>query len=718
MSFLVRVALISLTIFSVLTGHAVNRQRQNQLIGNIIKNALESYHYLHLKVGDDLSEKAFEQYLKRLDFGKQFLLAGDISNLSKYKKEVDDQLLSGKLKLLEESKILMVERIGQIDKYREKYFKKGINFNSKSTLELDSKKRKHLASISELKDLWSRIFTYETVISYLSLEEEQNGEKDKKDKKKKKKSKKKVKPVKKMSVKEMKEEAQRLTSKKYQQLFSRLIKDDYDDYIEKFMNSVSTVFDPHTTYLPPKKKEDFDIDISGSLEGIGAVLQEDGLYIKVVKIVPGGAAWRGKELEAEDKILAVGQGDGEPVDLVGMRVDDAVRYIRGKKDTEVRLTLKKADGSRKIISIIRDMVRIGESYAKSSILTHKKSGHKVGYIRLPKFYRDFGGKGGQRNCSDDVHKEIIRLKKEGIKGLILDLRSNGGGALEDARKMSGLFIKQGPIVQVKDHTGKLDILKDRDPDIEYKGPLIVLINRFSASASEIVAAAMQDYGRGVVVGGKFSHGKGTVQAVLDLNQGPLINMFGPKIGALKVTIQKFYRVNGGSTQYRGVTPDIILPDAFSGVENRENDLDYSLKWDETKKLRFSRWQQSKLNISKLIANSQKRAKRSKGLKRIQESLSYMAKRRKQTEVTVNLKRKRKEDKKNKKILEGFKQEKSNQQIQVSHFEKSLMEAEQIRQEDKKQWQEDLKERKKEWVEGIQKDPVLEESLFIIEDMLS
>jgi len=250
----------------------------------------------------------------------------------------------------------------------------------------------------------------------------------------------------------MRAKAHDSVSKRFQKIFDRYAKVDRDDQLDNFYNSVTAVFDPHTTYLPAKKKEDFDIDITGKLEGIGAVLQEDGSYIKVVQIVPGGPAWRQKELETDDTILAVAQGGGDSIDLTDMKVDDAVRYIRGKKGTEVRLTIKKVDGTRKVISIVRDEIEVAASFAKSSVLQLKDTEAKVGYIQLPKFYRDF--ENSQINCTDDVRKEVERLKKASVDAIVLDLRNNGGGALEDARLMSGLFLGKGPVVQVKDHTGK------------------------------------------------------------------------------------------------------------------------------------------------------------------------------------------------------------------------------------------------------------------------
>ena len=538
------VLFISLIISS--NSFAYSDQKKAQLMGNIIKNALENYHYRGLKIDDDVSKKAFVEFIKKADYTKSFLLENDVKSLKRYEKDLDDQLISGKHAFLRAAKKILVKRIENVEKYRAKVFKKQFDFSKAESLELDPEKRDFFKTEKQIDDYWRKLFKHDVLIRYMSMIEEQKEEgKDKKDKKKKKKKKTKKKKEKKLTDKEMRAKASKGVSEKYEKFFKRLLEKKNENYLEEFLNSFSLVYDPHTNYLPPQKKEDFDIDISGSLEGIGAVLQEDGAYIKVIEIVPGGAAWRQKGLEVDDIIMMVAQEDGVKKDLVGMKVGEAVRYIRGKKGTKVKLFVKKVDGTRKTIPITRDIVHIAASFVKSSVLKDKNLNLKIGYILVPKFYRDFNG--NKRNCTYDVQTEINRLKRQKVDGIILDLRNNGGGALEDARLMSGLFIKSGPIVQIRDHKGGVDVLEDREPSVMYKGPLIVMMNRFSASASEIVAGALQDYKRALIVGGENSHGKGTVQAVLNLNQGPLLSIFGKDMGALKVTIQKFYRVTGVST---------------------------------------------------------------------------------------------------------------------------------------------------------------------------
>ncbi|MCO4795385.1 MAG: carboxy terminal-processing peptidase [Bacteriovoracaceae bacterium] len=694
---------------------AVADPRKDKLLGTLIKNALENYHYKHLVINDDVSKKAFEEYLKRVDYGKQFLLKKDIDGLRKFNSKMDDQLVNGQHKLIQETQKILDKRVKQVDSWRAEYFKKSFNFKTKEELQLDPDKRKWNTSEKEMKEHWRKQFKNFTLSRYLAIRDEQKDDEDNKDKKKEKKKKKKEK---KLTDSEMRKKAHEKVDKKYKKILKRLLERDHIDYSESFINALANIYDPHTLYMPPKRKEDFDIDISGSLEGIGAVLQEDGDYIKVVRIVPGGAAWRQKGLEVDDIITLVKDDfkAKEGVDLVGMGVDEAVRYIRGKKDTVVKLTVKKSDGSRKVIPILRDVIKIGASYAKSSVLTHKKLGLKIGYITVPKFYRDFGN--GGRNCTDDVRRELVELKKQNIDAMILDLRNNGGGALEDARQMSGLFIKTGPIVQIKDHRQKIDVLRDDDSSVTYDGPLVVMTNRYSASASEILAGAMQDYRRAVIVGGEYSHGKGTVQAVLDLNRNPIASIFGEAgMGALKVTIQKFYRVTGASTQYKGVTPDIILPDPMGYTKNREKDLDYSLKWDKVKPLNFTPWKKGSWDMALLKKRSSKRVKSSKKYGKIQKSLDYLISKREDTVASLNLDTVLKEDEENVKMTKQLKIEDENKQILVSNFEKSLRGNIDIKKEDEDHWKEDFKKSKEEWVKQLRTDAGLEEALFIIDDMV-
>lgn len=673
------------------------RYTREMVLGNILKGALENMHLSNKQIDNGLSENGFKVYLERLDYGKQFLLQFDVKSLEKFKREFDDMLISGELTVLDASSELVNKRIGQIEKHIEGVLSKPMDYTKKETIETDPKKRTFPLNEKELFAHWDKLMKYEVMSRIVDSKEEQNGlATDEKGNKKK--------PTtdKKMSDVEIEKDARSKVLKSYKKIFARLVNEKRSDKLDKFYNSITKVFDPHTNYLVPEEKEDFDIDMSGKLEGIGAILREDNSYIKVERIVPGSASWKTKEVEAEDVILKVGQGKEEPIDVVDMSLRDAVKLIRGKKGTEVRLTIKKPNGLIKVVPITRDVVEIDESYVKGTVLELAPNKTKVGYINIPKFYRDFNDRAG-RNVTDDTRKEIVRLNKEGVEGLIVDLRNNGGGALEDARMISGLFIEKGPIVQVKAHTGAVDILADTDPTIDFQKPTIVLINRFSASASEIVAAALQDYGRAVIVGGEFSHGKGTVQAVVDLDGyvSPMAKSYSP-LGALKITIQKFYRVNGSSTQYKGVTPDIILPDQFSHLESGEKFLDYSIPWGEVKPVKFDKWK-NKEDIKVLRANSQTRVKKDQKFAHLQDAMKWYKEQKARTKRSLTLADFEKERKEIREKTDVFKKELENQNLSVKDLSGNKEKAHQEKFDD--------------FAKTLKKDAVIEESVHIMEDIL-
>lgn len=674
------------------------RYTREMVLGNILKGALENMHLSDKQVDNTVSENAFKLYLERMDYGKQFLLESDVKSLEKYRKNFDDMLISGDLAVLDASSELMNKRIGQIEGHVQKYLERPLDYKKKEVLETDPKKRSFFKTEKDLFAHWERLIKFEVLGRMADMKDEQNGvATDEKGNKKKPTSDKKLSDV------EIEKESRAKVQKSYSKIFSRLVNEKRSDKLDKFYNSLTKVFDPHTNYLVPEEKEDFDIDMSGKLEGIGAILREDNSFIKVERIVPGSASWKTKEVESEDIILKVGQGKDEPVDVVDMSLRDAVKLIRGKKGTEVRLTIKKPNGLVKVVPIVRDVVEIEESYARGSVLELAPSKTKVGYINIPKFYRDFNDRAG-RNVTDDTRREIQRLNKEGVEGLILDLRNNGGGALEDARMISGLFIEKGPIVQVKAHTGAVDVLADTDDTVDFQKPTIVLINRFSASASEIVAAALQDYGRALVVGGEFSHGKGTVQAVVDLDGyvSPMAKSYSP-LGALKITIQKFYRINGSSTQYKGVTPDIILPDQFSHLESGEKFLDYSIPWGEVPAVKFNKWKKNKYDVKALTANSQARVKKNEKFKHIIDSMKWFKIQKEKTKRSLTAVDFDKERKEIRDKTDLFKKEEENKSLMVIDLNDNKEKASQ--------------EKFEEFTKTLRKDPVIEESVLIMYDML-
>jgi carboxyl-terminal processing protease len=464
--------------------------------------------------------------------------------------------------------------------------------------------------------------------------------------------------------------------------------------------------------MPPTTKEDFDIHMRGSLEGIGAVLQEDDGYIKVSRIIPGGAADRQKELQAEDIILMVAQGAAEPVDIVDMRIRDAVELIRGDKGSEVWLTVKKPDGVVTHIKIIRDVVQLEETFAKSAVMPETDGKGVYGYMKIPSFYRDFentrdGGDG--RNVTDDVRQELKDLEAKNIKGLILDLRNNGGGALVDAVKIAGLFIKYGPVVQVKTSGEEPEVLYDNDPEIQYDGPLVVLVNKFSASASEILAGALQDYNRAVVVGADHSYGKGTVQTLLNLDDympfmGFNLSQYKP-MGALKMTTQKFYRISGESTQHKGVVPDIILPDRFKFVEAGEQYLENSLEWDRIDPVSFTPWHNLP-DAANLKSLSEKRVSTDDDFKEIVKEAEEAKKRQEETIVHVNIDYLKSEMERLKELMKGNAHSEMGGQGELGQKGKDS---------DKELSKE---EEGKMFIEQLREDPYVVESLHLLSDIAS
>lgn len=673
----------------------------DQVLGELLKGTLENYHLSKKKLDDRLSKNAYKVYLEQVDYGKQFLTKADLKKLEKYKFKFDDQLKSGDLSVVKITSNIFDTRIPEIQQHVEKILKGKFNFDRKEVYESDAKKREFVADLDELKDRWRKLIKLEVLVEFFELKDEQDGvnKDDKKDKKKKKKKEK----VKKLSEKEMKQKAKEKVQKRYSKVFKRLLEQKRSDKLDKFYNSIARVYDPHTLYLIPEEKEDFDIDMSGKLEGIGALLREEGSYIKVERIIPGSASWRGKELKAEDTILAVGQNkDDDFVDVVDMSIRDAVKLIRGKKGTTVRLKVKKPDGTLETIAIVRDEVVLEESYVKTTIIEHNKLNKKIGYIHVPKFYRDFQNPQAP-NSSDDVKKALISLRDKNVDGVILNLRNNGGGALQDATLMGGLFIDKGPIVQVKSQ-GDAQVKQDLDGKTYWDKPVIVLVNRFSASASEIVAGALKDYKRALIVGSsEQTHGKGTVQAILDLKNfvSPFAGNIRNKVGAMKITTDMFYRINGMSTQFKGVTPDIVLPDPYGFLDSGERSLDYAIPYDETAKLKYQPMKPF-YNVDQLRRQSAKRVADSKAFGKVIDSVNWSKKRKEQTKRTLNYVEMDKFRKESREMADKFKLDEINEAIKVTSVKKLKNDVE--------------KESFKEFKEELQKDPVIEETLYIFNDM--
>jgi carboxyl-terminal processing protease len=671
-----------------------------KILSFMIRGRLETNHFSHKIIDDTVSEAAFGLYLKQLDFQKTVLLQEDVEKLRKYSKLIDDEMNSGNLELALTGSATLSARAAVVHEMVKEILSGDFDFSTKEFIETDIEKIDYCKNDAELRERWRKLLKYQVLSEYLNQQEEHKsgaGDASKLPNK--------TEDKKQQTDEDLRKAARNKVLKTYDQFFLRIAQGKEAESYERFFTAVANVFDPHTDYMPPMNKEDFDISMSGSLEGIGATLKEDENHIKVVSIIAGSPASRHGQLQAEDIILKVGEGDKEPVDIIGMKVRDAVKLIRGKKGTEVRLTISKPDGKILTISIVRDIIQIEETFVKGTIIKNEKTGDNFGYIRVPSFYRDFEktrNGGGGRNSTDDVEAELANLKSQNIKGMIIDLRNNGGGALTDAVKIAGLFIKTGPVVQVKSSDGKTNTLSDDDPDITYTGPVVILVNRLSASASEILAGALQDYSRAVIMGGEHTHGKGTVQTLIDLDDYiPFKNMEEYKpLGALKLTIQKFYRISGDSTQYRGVVPDLVLPDVMSGLKTGEQYIDFAMPWDTVNPVAFTKWPKCGPEISKLREKSLKRVASDQGLIDMKTAALRLEEKKKNTLKSLNIDDVRKE------IEEARKQnEKDPEASPHGHF-KTKSEAK------------TPEEKKEAFLKEVSADAYVKEAVSVIEDIIT
>ncbi|MFK7921288.1 MAG: carboxy terminal-processing peptidase [Bacteroidia bacterium] len=583
--------ILALLLLSSYTLH--NGERKSETILRLMMQGMQYYHYQPQSVDDNFASKVFEQYLEKLDYNKRFLTAEDVAKLRRYEHLVDEEINDRTYELFDLSVQLFDGRLAKAETYYKEILAEPFDFNIEETLNTDVENMDFAAGEEAVKDRWRKVLKYQTLTHLVSaIERQEKAEGDAE--------------IETKSIEEMETEARAKVLKNNDNYFRRLNKLDVEDHLADYMNAITEIFDPHTAYYPPKEKENFDIAISGQLEGIGASLVEEDGYVKVVTIVPGSACSLQGDLEVGDLILKVSQADNEAVDVVNMDIDDVIKKIRGPKGTEVRLTVRKIDNSEKLIPIIRDVVILEDTYARSFLLENDTDNGQYGYINLPKFYTNFNSSDGRR-CATDVAAEIEKLKQEGIAGLIIDLRGNGGGSLNDVVEMAGLFIDKGPIVQVKSRDRAPYIMTDKDPSIQYDGPLIIMVNTLSASASEILAAAIQDYDRGVIVGSASTYGKGTVQRFVNLDNFLRGETDLKPLGELKLTTQKFYRIDGGATQHRGVIPDIVLPDNYSLLEIGEKEGEYSMPWDEIDPVPFRTWE-NRPKVKQLRAKSEERIK--------------------------------------------------------------------------------------------------------------
>lgn len=660
-----------------------------------VVNILERAHFKPKDINDDFSKKVYQSYLDLLDGGKRFLIQADVDKLKPYEKQIDDEILSTKLNFFNASLDIINAAQSRVKSYYKEILAKPMTFNEKETISYDFEKMPYAKNEKELYARWEKILKANVLDEIVQVQNGQENDSLKVDK---------TEPK---SFATIEKEAREKVLKDYDRLFERMEKLRREDRFSDYINSITEQFDPHTSYFSPNDKEDFDIGMSGRLEGIGARLQADGEYTKVSEIVVGGPAWKEKNLEAGDVIMKVAQ-EGQPaIDIRGMRLDDVVSKIRGKKGTKVILTVKKVSGTMQNITITRDEVLMDESFAKSVIIGQEGVLENIGYIYLPKFYADFDNNKGRFSFTD-VAKEVEKLKKANVNGIILDLRNNPGGSLNDVVKMAGLFIEQGPIVQVKSRENEPYVMNDEDKNYAYDGPMVVLVNHQSASASEILAAALQDYKRAVIIGGTSTYGKGTVQRFVDLDRTVSVANNLKPLGQLKLTIQKYYRINGGSTQLEGVTPDIVLPDAFNYIKIGERENKSAMEWTKIAPARYSQNVFVINNIDDIKAKSKKRVETNPLFKAIDENAHRIKEQSDKKIYTLE--------------LDSYKKDMNSRKEQTKKFNALFKEipglsVENI-PEDAKLIQRDSASiaRNQTFIKNIKKDVYIEEAMQVIKDL--
>ncbi|OYU55642.1 MAG: tail-specific protease [Chitinophagaceae bacterium BSSC1] len=588
------------------------RQRLVAAIGSL----LEQEHYSPKPINDAFSKEVYKKYLNDLDGEKILFLQSDIKEFKKFETTIDDEIHGSAILFAPTVSTVFDKRIPELIGMYKEILSQPFDFTTEETAVLDGDKMDFAKDEKERKDRFRKLLKFLTLERYVDLQEVREKNKDTKDF---------VAKADTALEREARMKVMKIMDKKYDRIKGTF---NEDQRFNAFLNTITNLMDPHTDYFPPIEKRAFDEEMSRRFYGIGAQLREDDAGIKIASVQTGGAAWKTGEVAANDVIVKVAQGKEEPVDVTGFATEDAVKLIRGNKGTEVRLTLKKLDGSIKIVSIIREEVSLDEALVRGAVI--QNGADKIGYIYLPEFYADFEREDGNR-CSEDVAKEVEKLKAENVKGIVLDIRNNGGGSLYEVVQMVGLFINQGPVVQVRDKEGKSSALNDKNAGAIYDGPLAVMVNELSASASEIFAAAIQDYKRGIIIGSSSTYGKGTVQKTVPFGKPIDFSSGRTEYGAVKLTFQKYYRINGGSVQLKGVTPDVVLPDAYEFYKIREKDNTASLPWDEITKVPYNTWNNA--DLSSVVKTENEKIAQNKSLNLLRDNLSWLSK---NSEMPVNL----------------------------------------------------------------------------------
>ncbi|MEQ9263272.1 MAG: carboxy terminal-processing peptidase [Owenweeksia sp.] len=689
---------VALTLGFYLPRESEDGNRKDKVILNLVYNVLNSSHFAPQEINDDFSVKVYDHFIESLDYSKRFLLEEDLDKLSPYRLELDDEIKNSELAFFESAYNMYRTRFEEAHNYYKEILAEPFDFTIEEDFETDEAKFGFAKDQLELRDRWRKYLKNRVLVRIADRMETQEEAQDKKDT-----------SVTIKSFSEIEKDAREKELEMHEEWFNTLRDFDRIDWIGTYMNSITVVYDPHTQYFPPERQEDFEISMSGQFDGIGAQLQQKGDYVTISKIITGSACWKQGELEVGDKILKVAQEedkDDKAMDVVGMSVRKVVKYIRGERGTEVRLTVEKLDGSRQVIPIIRDVVELEATFAKSAVLG--EGDDKVGYIKLPKFYVDFYND-SNRDCAEDVKKEIAKLKKDNVNGIILDLRNNGGGSLQGVIDIVGLFIEEGPVVQVKAPGRAPQVLEDDDDEVYYDGPLVVMVNQFSASASEIFAAAIQDYKRGLIIGSKSTFGKGTVQNILDMDRAVNFTYNDVKpLGALKLTIQKYYRINGGTPQLRGVNPEIVLPDNYTYIEFGEKEQEHALPYDEIGSAEYQTWKSGTDKFASAIKRSEQRVAGNDKFNLIDEYAQWLKDEQDQSLVSLNYEKYHKDREESLKQSEKYKgMRKTEEEITVS-----------ANSDDVPVWNasEDKEKERDQWFKTLKNDLYLSEALAVTQDL--
>ncbi len=666
-------------------------EKKDQLVMNLIYQILRTNHFSPQELDDDFSKKVYTAFVENIDYNKRFLLASDIAQLEEHRLDIDDQIRASQLSFFNTAFELYIKRYEESKAYYPEILEEPFDLSKAESIETDEEKLDFAASQSELKDRWRKYLKYRVLLRMDEMV--LDAEKDSSDSEN-------------LSLAEMEAKAREKEMEVHDEWFKALDDMDRFDWMSTYLNAITAIYDPHTQYFPPERKEDFEINMTGQLQGIGAQLGQKGDYVTITKVIVGSPCWKQGDLEVGDKIIRVEQEDGEVVDMVGMSVRKAVKHIRGPKGTVVKLTVRKLDGSKEDIPITRDIVELESTFAKSSVLGEGDS--KVGYIKLPKFYVNFYGD-DNRDCAEDVAKELEKLKAEGVNSVVLDLRNNGGGSLQGVIDIVGLFIDEGPVVQVKAPSRRPRVLSDSKSGVVYDGPLVVMVNQFSASASEIFAAAIQDYQRGIIIGSQSTFGKGTVQNVVDMDRAVSQAYADLKpLGALKLTIQKYYRINGGTPQLKGVQSDIVLPDNYMYTPYGEKEQNFALPYDEIESAKYQAWDKGVESYSEVIAKSKLRIDSNQKFSLIEAYAKWIKEEREDSQYPLNWEEFQKEQQDYRAEAEKYKgMRKSRVELSVSTNKADIEEVESSKEN---------QEKNENWHKALRKDLYLSEAYRVALDM--